>query len=70
MKQLVTIPKDELEHILKTEEIDAYFYWDYWEFAGAHFKNKDVYLIENFKGELIGNGYKIRYTYDCGYVGK
>ena len=37
--------------------------------GSASIKNKDVYLIENFKGELIGNGYKIRYTYDCGYVG-
>ncbi len=43
MKQLVAVPKDELEHVLKTEEIDAYFYWDYWEFCSAHFEHLKAY---------------------------
>lgn len=55
MKQLVTIPKDELEHILKTEEIDAYFYWDYWEFAGAHFNHLKSYPVGTLTVDMLEN---------------
>ena len=53
MKQLVAVPKDELEHVLKTEEIDAYFYWDYWEYAGAHFNHLKAYPAGTLTADML-----------------
>ncbi len=38
--------------------------------GGTDTKTTAVYLIETFKGELFGEGYKITYNYNVGYYGE
>ena len=37
MKQLVKVKRNQLKKVLRTQELEGYFYWDYWEFCSAHF---------------------------------
>lgn len=53
MKQLVAVKKEELKHVLQTEEIDAYFYWDYWEYAGAHFDHLKAYPAGTLTSDML-----------------
>lgn len=56
-KQIVKVKKDELEHILQTQEVVGYFYWDYWEFCSGHFEPLKTYpagtlSTDNLQSEL------------------